>query len=64
MVFDDTKAYNYMTNKRVELTVVTICRDIFAELLPLVSTSYLYKLTNTEGQLGILLKEIWKRRGW
>ena len=60
MVFDDTKAYNYMTNKKVELAVVTIRRDIFAELLPLVSTSYLYKLTDTKGQLGILLKEIWK----
>jgi len=59
MVFDDTKAYNYMTNKKVELAVVTIRRDVFAKLLPLVSTTYLYKLTDTEGQLGILLKEIW-----
>ena len=48
-----------MTNKKVELAVVTIRRDVFAEVLPLVSTTYLYKLTDTEGQLGILLKEIW-----
>ena len=60
MVFDDTKAYNYMTNNEIELAVVTIRRDAFDDLLPLCSNGCLYKLLDTEGQLGKLLKETWE----
>ncbi len=32
MVFDDSKPYNFMTNKRIELAVVTICNLMLRQL--------------------------------
>ena len=60
VVFDDTKAYNYMTNKKIELAIVTMRRDFLGDLLPFCPQTCLYKLRDEEGKLGTLLKETWK----
>jgi AraC-like DNA-binding protein len=60
LIFDDSKAYNYMTNKKVELAVVTIRKETFGEILPLFSAACLHKMVDTEGRLEALLKETWK----
>jgi len=60
LIFDDSKAYNYMTNQKVELAVVTIRREAFGEMLPLFSAACLHKIVDTGGRLEALLKETWK----
>ena len=60
IVFDDSTAYNYMTNKRVDLAVLTIRREAFGELLPFFEAACLHKLVDTDGKLGTLLNKIWK----
>ena len=60
IVFDDSSAYNYMTNKRVDLAVLTIRREAFGELLPFFEAACLHKLVDTDGKLGTLLNKIWK----
>lgn len=60
IIFDDTKAYNYMTNNKIELAVVTIRREALGELLPLCEEGCLHKLCDVDGKLGKLLKETWK----
>jgi len=60
IIFDDSSAYNYMTNKRVDLAVLTIRREAFGELLPFFEAACLHKLVDTDGKLGTLLNKIWK----
>ena len=50
MIFDDSNAYNYMTNKKVELAVVTIRREAFGDMLALFEAACLHKLMDTEGE--------------
>jgi len=59
LIFDDTCAYNYMTNKKVELAVVTIKREAFGALLPHFEKACLHKLVDTDQRLGQLLNDIW-----
>lgn len=60
MIFDDSNAYNYMSNKKVELAVVTIRREAFGDMLALFEAACLHKLMDAEGKLGALLKETWR----
>ena len=58
--FDDSKPYNYMTNSRVELSVITIHKDSFGDMLPVFQNAIMHKYTDTDGKLGLVSKEIWK----
>jgi len=49
-----------MTNKRVDLAVVTIRREAFGELLPFFEDACLHKLIDKNGKLGTLLNKIWE----
>ena len=60
IVFDDSTAYNYMTNKKVDLAVVTIRREAFGDLLPFFEAACLHKFVDTDGKLGKLLYKIWE----
>jgi AraC-like DNA-binding protein len=60
LIFDDSKAYNCMSNKKVELAVVTIRREAFGKMLPFFSAACLHKMVDTDGKLEALLKETWK----
>jgi AraC-like DNA-binding protein len=60
LIFDDSKAYNYMSNKKVELAVVTIRREVFGEMLPLFSALCLHTIIDTEEKLETLIKETWE----
>ncbi len=58
IVFDDSTAYNYMTNKKVDLAVITIRREAFGDMLPFYEAACLHKLVDTGGKLGMLLNKI------
>ena len=58
--FDDAKSYNYMTNARVELSVITIDKDRFGEMLPHFEKAVMHKYKDIDGTLGKVTKEIWK----
>ena len=58
--FDDAKSYNYMTNARVELSVITIDKDRFGEMLPHFEKAVMHKYKDVDGTLGKVTKEIWK----
>ncbi len=60
VLFDDAKPYNYMTNAMVELSVITIYKDSLGDILPLFEKAIMHKYTDTDGQLGIISKEIWE----
>jgi AraC-like DNA-binding protein len=60
VLFDDSKPYNYMTNKQVELSVITIHKDGLGEMLPFLENAILHKYKDTEGKLGRISKEIWQ----
>jgi len=60
VLFDDAKPYNYMTNAKVELSVITIHKDSLGEMLPTFEKAIMHKYTDTDGKLGIISKEIWK----
>jgi len=60
MIFDDSKSYNYMTNQKVELAVVTISNDIFGDMLPQFKAICMHKLIDTNRELGRLIKETWR----
>jgi len=49
-----------MTNKKVELAVVTIRKEAFGEMLPFFSDACLHKMVDTDGKLEALIKETWK----
>jgi len=59
IIFDDTRAFNYMTNKKVELAVVTIKCEAFGPLLPRFVKACLHKLVDTDQRLGQLLNALW-----
>jgi len=60
IIFDDSHPYNYMTNKRVNLSVVTIRREAFGDMLPFFEAACLHKFVDTDGKLGKLLYKIWE----
>ncbi len=60
VLFDDAKPYNYMTNVKVELSVITIHKDSLGEMLPTFEKAIIHKYTDTDGKLGIISKEIWE----
>ena len=60
VLFDDAKPYNYMTNSRVELSVITIHKESLGEMLPTFEKAIMHKYTDSNGKLGIISKEIWE----
>ena len=61
VLFDDKKPYNYMTNSKVKLSVLTIHKDSFGDMLPIFEDSIMYKYIDIDGRLGILSKKIWDK---
>jgi len=59
VLFDDSKPYNYMTNARVVLSVITIHKDAFGDMLPLFKNAIMHKFYDTDAKLGTVSQEIW-----
>jgi len=59
IIFDDSCTNSYMTNKKVELAVVTIHREAFGTLLPRLEEACKHKIVDIDQRLSKLLKEIW-----
>ena len=60
IIFDDAQAHSYMTNKKVELAIVTVERKAFGPLLSHFEAACMHKLTDKDKVLSTLLKEIWQ----
>jgi AraC-like DNA-binding protein len=60
LVFDDTKPYNYMTNAKVELAIVTIRKGRLGGMLPTILTALVHKYRDVDGKFSQLLSEIWQ----
>jgi len=59
VLFDDAKPYNYMTNAKVELSVITIHIDGLGEMLPTFKKAIMHKYIDIDGKLATISKDIW-----
>ena len=59
VVFDDSRAYNFMTNAKVKLAVVTIAKESFGPMLPYFLDACVHTLRDTDNKLANLLQNIW-----
>jgi AraC-like DNA-binding protein len=59
IIFDDTQAYNYMTNAHVALAVITISNQRLGNMLPFFLGKAVHKIVDTDGKLGAASKRIW-----
>ena len=60
VIVDDRKAYNYLTNASVSLGIVTIANSRLGDMYPFFLGKAMYKLRDTDGELGRLSRKIWK----
>ncbi len=60
LIFDDSKAYNFMSNNKIELAVITIRREALGDMLAFFQAACLHKFIDKDRKLGTLLNKIWK----
>lgn len=59
MIFDDARAYSFITNGKLKHSIVSIHRDSLGRLMPLLRRAILHKIRDSDNALQNMLRGIW-----